>query len=39
VFSPDGLQVWNLKPWLNTDNTINGEGEYALYTNDQWVGQ
>jgi hypothetical protein len=37
VFSPDGLQVWTLKPWLNTDTTISGEGEYSLYTDDQWV--
>jgi hypothetical protein len=37
VFSPDGKQVWTLKPWLNVDNTITGEGEYDLYGADQWV--
>jgi hypothetical protein len=38
IYSPDGKQVWNLKPWLNTDHTIIGEGEYDLYGSDQWAG-
>ena len=37
LYSPTGTEVWSLKPWLNTDNSIIGEGEYALYTNDQWT--
>lgn len=36
VYSPDGTQIWNLKPWLNTDKTITGEGEFAQYNSDQW---
>ena len=36
VYSADGKQLWNMKPWLNTDKTITGEGEYALYGSDQW---
>jgi hypothetical protein len=36
LYSPAGTEVWTLKPWLNPDNTIVGDGEYALYTNDQW---
>ena len=39
LYSADGKQVWNLKPWLNADNTITGEGEYDLYGTDQWIGQ
>ena len=38
LYSADGKQVWNLKPWLNLDNTIGGEGEYDLYNSDQWAG-
>ena len=38
IFSPDGKQIWDLKPWLNVDNTIVGDGEYSLYGSDQWTG-
>jgi hypothetical protein len=37
LYSSDGKQVTSLKPWLNPDNTIVGDGEFALYTNDQWT--
>ena len=35
LYSTDGKQVWILKPWLNPDNTIVGDGEFAMYTNSQ----
>ena len=34
IFSDDGLQFWNLKPFLN-NGTLAGYGEYALYDSDQ----
>jgi hypothetical protein len=38
IFSPDGLDEWNLSPFLDLDNSINGQGLYSEYTTDQWVG-
>jgi hypothetical protein len=37
LYSSDGIKVTSLKPWLNPDNTIVGDGEFAMYTNDQWT--
>jgi hypothetical protein len=36
VYSQDGKVVTNLKPALQADNTINGNGEYEIFTSDQW---
>ncbi len=36
IFSEDGKQYWNFKPALEADLSIDGFGEYALYTTDQW---
>ena len=36
IFSPDGKQIWNMKPSLETGNVLDGFGEYALYDADQW---
>jgi len=36
VYSADGTQVWNLKPWLNTDKSVTGEGEFQQYNSNQW---
>ncbi|MEP6863295.1 MAG: hypothetical protein ABJE66_21905 [Deltaproteobacteria bacterium] len=36
VYSTDGKQIWNMKPWLAT-GTITGEGEYSLYNSNQWT--
>jgi hypothetical protein len=38
LFSADGKEVWILKPELYSDNTLRGDGEYALYGSDQWYG-
>jgi hypothetical protein len=38
LFSTDGLKEWNMTPWLAPDNTITGEGFYAEWGSDQWVG-
>jgi hypothetical protein len=38
LFSSDGLKEWNLNPFLQPDNTINGSGYYAEYGSDQWPG-
>jgi hypothetical protein len=35
IYSDDYKTVWTLKPWLNPDNTIVGDGEYSMYTNAQ----
>lgn len=37
LYSPDGLQVWTLKPWLDANNVVSGEGDYWLYKTNQWV--
>ena len=36
IYSTDGKIVWLLKPELNADNTITGDGEYGVFTTDQW---
>lgn len=36
IFSPDGKQVWSLRPELFLDNTISGDGEFRVYNTDQW---
>src|SRR4051812_2184279 len=36
LFSDDGLKVWLLKPELNADNSITGDGEYGVFTTNQW---
>jgi hypothetical protein len=36
LFSDDGTKVWLLKPELNADNTITGDGEYGEFTTDQF---
>jgi hypothetical protein len=36
IYSADGTKVWLLKPELNADNTIVGDGEYGEYKSDQW---
>jgi hypothetical protein len=36
IFSTDGKQVWALRPELFLDNSISGDGEFRIYTVDQW---
>lgn len=36
LYSDDGTKVWLLKPELNADNTITGDGEYGEFTTDQF---
>lgn len=36
MFSADGTKVWLIKPELNADNTITGDGEYGEFTTDQY---
>jgi len=36
IYSADGKSVFVLKPELNADNTITGDGEYAEYGSNQW---
>jgi hypothetical protein len=39
IYSPDGLESWNLHPALNSFNMsgpLSGEGEYALWTESQY---
>jgi hypothetical protein len=38
LFSPDGKEVWIIKPTLHEGNAMAGDGEYALYRDDQWIG-
>jgi hypothetical protein len=38
LYSTDGMKVWNLSPFLNPDNSIDGKGTYEEYTSDQWTG-
>ncbi len=35
LMSPDGKIVLNMKPNLNADGTLTGQGEYEVYQNDQ----
>jgi hypothetical protein len=38
LYSADGLQQWTLHPHMNVgQTTLDGQGEYWLYTTDQWV--
>ena len=37
LFSSDGKQVWILKPELYADNHLGGDGEWAMYHEDQWI--
>ena len=36
LYNTDGTKVWLLKPELNADNTITGDGEYGEFTTDQF---
>ncbi len=36
VYSNDGKILVNLKPALNADGSITGNGEYEVYGSDQW---
>jgi len=36
IYSADGKTVFLLKPELNADNTITGDGEYGVFSTDQW---
>lgn len=38
LFSADGKEVWIIKPELYEDLHLGGDGEYALYNDDQWIG-
>jgi hypothetical protein len=38
LFSTDGKEVWIIKPALYAAGNLGGEGEYAQYTTDQWIG-
>jgi hypothetical protein len=36
LYNTDGTKVWLLKPELNADNSITGDGEYGEFTTDQF---
>lgn len=36
LYSADGKTVYSLKPELNADSSITGDGEYNIYGTDQW---
>ena len=36
IFSADGKTVWLLKPSLYADNSILGDGEFAIFAENQW---
>jgi hypothetical protein len=36
LFSTDGTQVYLFKPALNADNSIAGDGEFGVFTTNQW---
>lgn len=36
IYSTDGKTVWLLKPELNADNSVTGDGEYGEFSTDQW---
>jgi len=36
LYSADGKTVWLLKPELNADNSLTGDGEYGVFSTDQW---
>lgn len=38
VFSADGTEVWIIKPELFDTGNLKGDGEYAKYKSDQWLG-
>jgi hypothetical protein len=35
IFSADGKTVWNLRPAMQADNSINGQGDVRVYDADQ----
>jgi len=35
VFSADGKTIWNLRPAMQADNTINGHGDIKVYDADE----
>jgi hypothetical protein len=35
IFSPDGKTVWNLRPAMQADNSINGQGDIKVWDADQ----
>jgi hypothetical protein len=38
LWSGDGTEVWTLKPEMYADQHLGGDGEYAQYGSDQWIG-
>jgi hypothetical protein len=36
IYSEDGTTITNLKPNLNADMSINGQGDYDVYPENQW---
>jgi len=36
LYSADGKTVWLLKPELNADNSLTGDGEYGVFNSDQF---
>jgi hypothetical protein len=36
LYSADGKQVWTLKPVLQADNTLIGDGEFGIFDTNQW---
>jgi hypothetical protein len=36
IYSMDGKTIWNFKPALQADGTLNGIGEIEMYGSDQW---
>ena len=36
LYSTDGKTVWLLKPELNADNSLTGDGEYGVFSTDQY---
>jgi hypothetical protein len=36
LYSTDGKTVWLLKPELNSDNSLSGDGEYGVFATDQY---
>jgi hypothetical protein len=36
LYSADGLTVWLLKPELNSDNSLTGDGEYGVFSTNQY---
>lgn len=36
LYNADGTQVFTFKPALNADNTIAGDGEFGIFSSNQW---